>query len=142
MATMTFGDGAVWDNTSSAADKYSTRVAGGKSGAARFNAPHGAMKSLDATDTSTRKCIVTGLFAFDSSYPTGGEDISEIWTLMPKGVVNTVLFAQPDVAACRTVEVDTGNKKLLGYTDGLVTQVTNGTNLSAITGLRFIAIGY
>lgn len=142
MATLTFHDGAVWDNNSALADKYSTRTTGART-LKRVLDPHDGLKSIStAALQSSRLTIVTGTFAFDTSYPTGGEDISEIWNLMPKGVVLSVLFDQPNVAACRTVKVDTGTKKLLGYTDGLVTQVVNTTNLSAITGVRFIAVGY
>ncbi len=138
MAKLNMPDGTVWDNTLT--DKWSTKAPG--QGAIRRVPVLGVAGGLTGLMTgSTPVKIVSGTFDFDTSYPTGGEDISAIWDLFPKGVVSGVLFEMPAVAAAKVVSVDTGNKKLLAYTDGFVTQVTNATNLSAITGKRWIAWG-
>lgn len=140
MATVTFDNGTVWNNTLSGDAKYSTKTPGHAGQVREMRGIGGSIRGM--TTAGKRPAIVTGTFAFDSSYPTGGEDISAIWDAFPGGSVNTILFEQPNIAAARTVGVDTSGKKLLAYTDGLVTQCTATTNLSAITSLRFIAVGY
>lgn len=139
MAKLNFDDGAVWDNTLTT-DKYSTKVAGHMGrGKANVYVMGGRIRGLDTNGKPL--VLVTGTYDLDSSYPTGGEDISELWNMFPTAYVGS-LFEQPNVAAVRTVSVDAGNKKLIGYTDAFTTQVANATNLSAITGKRFIAWGY
>lgn len=140
MAKLNFADGSVWDNTVTGSDKYTTKVPGG---GAKSNRPlvtiHGDFRALE---TQKRHLMfVTGTFDFDSSYPTGGESVAELFSSFPRGLTGC-LVAQPDVAAVRTVEVDTVNQKFIGYSDGFTTEVGNGTNLSTVTGLRFIAWGY
>lgn len=138
MATLTFDDGAVWDNTVGATDKYTTKFPGHMSrGRVQAFALGGRLKGLETQGKPL--VIVTGTYSLDSSYPTGGESISELAAMFPNALVG-VLFEQPNVAAARTV-ARSGNL-LLAYTDGFVTEVSNGTNLSAITGKRFIAWGY
>jgi hypothetical protein len=142
MATITFADQSVWDNNSAIADKYTTRQPGHGGRQHRYtNTTHNGLADLETGTGSTAKTIVSGLFKFDTSYPTGGEDISEIWNLMPKGTVLKVLFDQPDVAAVRYVTVDTGNKKLKGFSTA-ATEVANAVDLSAVASLRFFAVGY
>lgn len=140
MAKLNFDDGAVWDNTVTGTDKYTTKIPGHGS---KSNRPvvlvGGDMRGLQTSGRELQ--IVTGTFDFDASYPTGGEDITGVWNMFSRGF-GGMLIAQPNVAAVRTVVVDTANKKLLGYTDAFATQVGAGTNLSAVTGLRFIAWGY
>jgi len=140
MATVTFDNGTVWNNTLSGDAKYSTKVPGHAGQGREVRGIGGSIRGL--TTAGKRPVILTGTFAFDSSYPTGGEDISAIWDAFPSGVVSGVLFQQPNVAAARTVDVNTTSKLLLAYTDGLVTQCTATTNLSAITSLRWVAWGY
>ncbi len=138
MAKLNLPDETVWDNA--ATPKWSTLRAG-MARILKFPVlgVGGGLKGLQNGSMPIK--IVSGTFDFDASYPTGGEDISGIWDLFPKGVVDGVLFDMPNVAAARTVKVDTVNKKLLAYTDGLVTQVAGATNLSAVTGLRWFAWG-
>ena len=140
MATLTFDNGAVWDNTVSGTDKYTTKVPGhGSSSNRPVAAVGGDLRGLETGGELLQ--LVTGTFSFDDSYPSGGEDISELWNMFRRGF-GGALVQQPDVAAARTVEVDTVNKLLLAYTDGFQTEVGDTTDLAAITGLRFIAWGY
>ena len=140
MALVTFDNGAVWDNTVSAADKYTTKVPGHGS---KSNRPvvlvAGDMRGLQTSGRELQIC--TGTFKFDTSYPSGGEAITEIWNIFSRGLAG-ILFAQPNVAAVRTVSVDLANKKLQGYTGAFATEVGNGTNLSAVDPIRFFAWGY
>ena len=145
MATITFGNEAVWDNNSSETDKYSTRRPGQYATRVAYGmvACANTIKSLRtalSVGPGTTIRVLTGLLQLDSSYPTNGEDISEIWNYFPKGAP-TIIFEQPNAASVKTVEVDTGNKKLKGYTGAFATEVTNGTNLSAVPALRFWAFG-
>lgn len=140
MAKLNFADGSVWDNTVTGSDKYTTKIPGMS---AKSNRPmvtiHGDFRALQTE--KRHLMMVTGTLDFDASYPTGGESVAELFASFPRGLTGA-LIQQPDVAAVRTVELDTVNQKVIGYTDGFTTEVTNGTNLSAVTGLRFIAWGY
>lgn len=93
--------------------------------------------------------FVTGTFAFDSSYPTGGESISDIFDQF-NNVSGTsqllgVLF---ESAGGYTFGVDYSGKKVLAYwvdtsTDGAAqAEVVDTTNLATLTAVRFIAWGY
>lgn len=92
--------------------------------------------------------VVTGSLAFDSSYPTGGEDISGIFDLFnnPAGTsrLSGVLFDQP-LSGAQTgkfAKVDYTTKKILLYTNASpAVEVANASDQSAITALRFIAWG-
>lgn len=94
--------------------------------------------------------IVTGTFAFDSSYATGGEDISDIFNQFTSCL--GVQFSDdgaPITADTKVVNyfpVDHTAKKVMAFgddtTSGVPAQVANATNLSTITGVRFIAWGY
>ncbi len=146
MATLTFSDGSVWDNNEATApDKYTTKFPG-HTAVRRDGAiltKHGGLSGLESGTGSTAKVVITGTLQLDSSYPTGGEDISEIWNLMPKGVVLKAQFDNPNSATVRYVVVDTGNKKLICYIDGAAqTQAANLANLSAVPAIRFLAVGY
>lgn len=85
---------------------------------------------------SSRKKVVTGTLTFDSSYPTGGEDISEITAFFRGGNADAIVFEQ---LATRIVTFDRTAKKALLYT-ALSTEAANASNQSAIV-VRFIAIG-
>jgi hypothetical protein len=87
--------------------------------------------------------ILTGSIAFDDSYPTGGEsmDISDMFNSL-----NIVLF---ESKAGYVFEYDYGNKKVKvmmgnndGAADGPMVEVANETNLSALTAVKFLAVGY
>lgn len=139
MAKLNFDDGAVWDNTQST-DKYTTKVPGHARRVQRSKVFAG-VTGLETAGKTLH--VLTGTFDFDASYPTGGENIDELWNMMPTGVVSGAIFTNPNVASVRYVVFDSGNKKLIAYTDGASqTQVGAGTNLSAVTGVRWVAWGY
>lgn len=92
--------------------------------------------------------VVTGSFAFDSSYPTGGESVSEIFDLFnsPGGTsrLEGLLFDQPLTGAQtgKFAKVDYTAKKVQLFTNASpAVEVANASDQSAITGLRFIAWG-
>jgi hypothetical protein len=74
-------------------------------------------------------------FAFDNSYPTGGEDISALFNLFRS--VSAVFVSGP---ATRLYEVDYTNKKLKLFT-AIGTEATNASDQSSITGVRLLAVG-
>lgn len=83
--------------------------------------------------------LYVGSVAFDNSYPTGGESITLPFTPV-------LLIAES--SAGYTFQYDYTNKKLLAYyadydavADGVLIQVADTTDLSALTDVRFIAIG-
>lgn len=91
--------------------------------------------------------VVTGTFAFDSSYPTGGEDISAIFDLFNDTTgtsrLNGILMDQPLTGSQtgKFLKVDYSTKKVLLYTNASpAVEVTNTSDQSAIT-VRFIAWG-
>lgn len=93
--------------------------------------------------------VVTGQFSFDSSYPTGGEDISDIFGFFNSvtGVsrLGGIIFEQPVQAGAQTgkfLRVDYANKKIQLFTNASpYAEVANASDQSLITGLRFIAWG-
>lgn len=87
--------------------------------------------------------ILTGSVAFDSSYPTGGEamDISAMFNSL-----KIVLF---ESKAGYVFEYDYANKKVKammgnndGTADGPLVEVADKTDLSALTAVKFLAVGY
>jgi hypothetical protein len=88
--------------------------------------------------------LYTGTIDFDSSYPTGGEALD----LASNTRIET-LIAQSKSGY--VFEWDAANQKLLAYrqkdpaaaggADIALPQVANATDLSAVTGVQFIAIG-
>lgn len=94
--------------------------------------------------------FVTGTFAFDSSYPTGGEDITEIFDCFKE--LLGIQFSDegaPITANAKIVNsfpVDYAGKKVLAFGDdtttGVPAEVAATTNLSTLTGVRFVAWGY
>ena len=87
--------------------------------------------------------ILTGTFDFDDSYPTGGESF-DVSNFFPKGVVAVI----PSPKSGYVFEYDSDDEKLLAYyadydavDDGALIEVANTTDLSSITGVRFIALG-
>lgn len=80
--------------------------------------------------------LLTGTFAFDSSYPTGGESITDIYDMFRS--CNGVIFQGSD--GTRLFAVDHTNKKVKAFS-ALGTEVANATDLSAVTGIRWLAWG-
>lgn len=88
--------------------------------------------------------VVTGRFAFDSSYPTGGEDISDIFAQFRGNVADCVQFDQPLTGAQtgKFAKVDYTAKKVQLFTNASpAVEVVNASDQSAISALRFIAVG-
>lgn len=104
----------------------------------------GAAAERDVKSQSARTLlVVTGSFAFDSSYPTGGEDISDIFDQFAECLA--VQFDQPLTGAQtgKFIKVDYSGQKALLYTNASpAVEVVNASDQSAITALRFVAIGY
>ncbi len=155
MALIRFDNDEVWDNTLSGAARFTKKNPGfASTGRLQAYAQTGRFRSIEAAVAAAtgvgagkRLKLVTGVFDFDASYPTGGEDISVIDTDCFQGGGRVgIIFDQPNVAAVRLVAVaGTGAAfKLQGFTfpAGAPVEVAAATNLSAVTGLRFIAWGY
>jgi hypothetical protein len=92
--------------------------------------------------------IVTGTFSFDASYPTGGEDASDIWNQFNDASgtsrLSGLLIEDPLLSAGtgKRCIVDYTNKKLLLYDNAVaLAQVSNATDQSGAANLRFIAWG-
>lgn len=87
--------------------------------------------------------IVTGTVAFDASYPTGGEAATDI-----SGHFTEVLGVMLAPTAGYTFSYDKATNKVLAYwvdtsVDGAAqAQVADTTDLAAVTGVFFIAVGY
>lgn len=86
---------------------------------------------------------ISNLFTidFDSSYPTNGESLT-VRTLGLTKAIN--VQGQPQGGY--HFKYDLANSKLQAYTTdvgtGLLAEVSNGTNLSTLTGVRLKAEGY
>lgn len=80
--------------------------------------------------------MLTGTFDFGDSYPAGGEDF-DLKPYFPKGIVNVNVFPKSGY----TFEYDETNKKIIAYS-AADTEVTDATDLSALTGVSFVALGY
>lgn len=87
--------------------------------------------------------IVEGSLDFDTSYPTGGESISDIFNNFVK---LSVLLIAPQSGY--VFETDYTNKKVkVMYANypaaaaGALIEVPNGTNLSALTSVKYVAVG-
>lgn len=88
--------------------------------------------------------LLTGTYDFSNSYPTGGEAF-DLSNYFPKGVIAVDIFPKGGYV----FEYDKVNKKVIAYhgdygavADGPLVEVPNGTNLSAITEVSFIAYGF
>jgi hypothetical protein len=85
----------------------------------------------------------TGKIAFDTSYPTNGEDISDIFNQFKECVL--IMHDQPLTGAQtgKFAKVDYTTKKILLYTNASpALEVTNATDQSLINNMRFVAVGY
>lgn len=92
-------------------------------------------------DIGSTEKLYYGTIALDVSYPTGGEAID-----VTANERFDVLIAQP--TSGYAFQWDAANQKLLAYradydavADGPLVQVPDTTDLSAVTGIQFIAIG-
>lgn len=93
--------------------------------------------------------FATGTFAFDNSYPTGGEDLAPIWALFnnANGVSRLagLVMEQPDPLTAQTgkrLRIDHTNRKVLLYDNAVATaQVANGSDQSLIAAVRWFAWG-
>lgn len=81
---------------------------------------------------------------FDSSYPTGGESLTDTNC----GLNDDSLYVLPFAKDGYTFQYDRTNQKLLAYwgdndnaSDGPQVQVANTTSLAALTGVLLLAIG-
>lgn len=88
-----------------------------------------------------------GTFAFDSSYPTGGEALAaaDIVNQFPGGVEQITI----ENAGGYIFKWDRANAKILAYfgdndnaSDGPLIEIANTTDLSALTAVPFVARGF
>ena len=99
----------------------------------------------NAERISRNLAILTGTIAFDSSYPTGGEDISAIFKKFKS--VKFISFS-PTAGYVFDTDETSGSEKVLAYyvdnnaaADSAMIQIPDTTDLSAITDVNFIVIG-
>lgn len=92
--------------------------------------------------------VVTGTFSFDSSYPTGGEDVSDIFNVFNNANGTSrllgLMIEWPMLSAGtgKRCVVDYTNKKILLYDNAVATaQVANSSDQSGAANLRWIAWG-
>ncbi|HET9672661.1 MAG TPA: hypothetical protein VFQ40_07410 [Actinomycetota bacterium] len=97
------------------------------------------------TDGPGRKKMVYGSLAFDNSYPTGGEDISEAFNLLRGGVARVAIVDQPIQAGAQTgkfAKINKATKKVQLFTNASpFAEVANASDQSLITGLDFVLVG-
>ena len=79
--------------------------------------------------------------AFDSSYPTGGEDISVALNRFKSVLGVFVQSHDITIADNRHFLVDLTNKKLI-VLDAINTEEGSTTDLSALTDIRILVVGY
>ena len=98
-------------------------------------------RAKKAHGNSPGMAIISGVLAFDGSYPTGGESVTDITKKF-----ETCFRIICDNRLGYLFEWDKTNKKLLVYQTvdavaGTRSEVTNTADLSALTGVSFIAVG-
>lgn len=76
-----------------------------------------------------------GTIAFDSSYPTGGESFTAADIAL-----KNIDFIDITAKGGYVFEFDYTNNKIIVYS-GALAQVADTTDLSALTGVRFLALG-
>ena len=87
--------------------------------------------------------MVTGTVAFDSSYPTGGEEVA----VGDLGMVQDIEMISFGTAGGYVPTWDNTNSKIKVYygnydaADGVLIDVPNETNISALSAVPFIAFG-
>jgi hypothetical protein len=96
-------------------------------------------------DGPGRKKVVTGHIAFDSSYPTGGEDLTEAFALLRGGVAQQAFVEQPIQAGAQTgkfVRINRSTKKIQLFTNAApFAEVANASDQSLITDVGFMLVG-
>lgn len=104
----------------------------------------GAGKSVVRAQTGRTTTINHGTFSFDSSYPTGGEDISDIFNQHTECFF--VIMEQPIQAGAQTgkfLKVDHTNKKVQLFTNAApFAEIANASDQSLITGLKWVSVGF
>ena len=92
-----------------------------------------------------RQVIITGHIAFDSSYPTGGEDLSEAFAFLRGGVGQGAVIEQPIQAGAQTgkfARINRATKKVQLFTNASpFAEVANASDQSLITDLAFMVWG-
>lgn len=87
------------------------------------------------TITATKPVFSYGTFAFDASYPTGGEAFST--TAVPS-VQDVIMWPKAAGGTPYTFEYDPGGT-MKAFSGG--TEVANGTDLSALSSVPYLLIG-
>lgn len=89
--------------------------------------------------------LVTGHIAFDSSYPTGGEDLTEAFAFLRGGVADQAFIEQPIQAGAQTgkfARINRSTKKVQLFTNASpFAEVANASDQSLITDLGFVLVG-
>lgn len=97
------------------------------------------------SDGAGRKKIVTGHIAFDSSYPTGGEDLTEAFNLLRGGVARAAFVDQPIQTGAQTgkfAKINRTTKKIQLFTNASpYAEVANASDQSLLTDVAFMLIG-
>jgi hypothetical protein len=110
----------------------STETTAGPSGAA-------ASKPIYAANASKRLKVITGTFVGDSSYPTGGEDISDLFNQF-SGTPAVLIDSKIQTADTgKLAQIDYTNKKLKLMT-AFDTELGSGVTWVNTT-IRFVAVG-
>ena len=94
---------------------------------------------------SGRLKIVTGHIAFDSSYPTGGEDLTEAFAFLRGGVARQAFVEQPVQTGAQTgkfARINRSTKKIQLFTNASpFAEVANASDQSLITDVGFMLVG-
>ncbi len=95
-----------------------------------------------AAQGGDRLAIMVGEIDFDSSYPTGGE------ALDLSGWIKSLLFIQFESMGGYVFRYDHTNSKVMAYwgdndnaAHAVLAEVTDTTDLSALVGVKFLAVG-
>lgn len=89
--------------------------------------------------------VIVGVYSFDfdASYPTGGEDISAIWSDFSDVLAIEVQNPIYGAGTGKNIRVDLANKKLLLYDNAAApAQVANASDQSTVVGARLVVHGY
>lgn len=90
-----------------------------------------------------RQILLTGSYAFDNSYPTGGEDISDIFNQFSSLLGLVIEHPFFSAGTGKWVRIDYTAKKAMLFTNAATpAEVANASDQSGATGLRFVAWGY
>lgn len=103
-------------------------------------APGKAGKSIARIGGATAGLVRVYQVDFDTSYPTGGENISEIWNDFSSVLGIFVQPADTTVADNRMFIPDLVNKKLIMLT-AITTQASDTSDQSAVTKVQLLVVG-